>query len=249
MPVCRFIFRIDYPTNFDIIDSPGEIMRTLHDAKKDLWQQMGEAAATHQISATYLSTDKKIYRQLNVEPNSIVIELESADGIPLRSFEEHIEVSTLFELVSTITGEYDIDTVARLGFRIFYFNKLADAHANIMAAYKELSGPRLGAVIEGSLGANNDIGLTFTGKGEDRVGYSFSSGPFRPEETPKFLGHIDHEVFKQSSDFNFICDLDLFDTKFSLAKTSPLKWCRSLFDKQERVINGIEQLIRDNSRN
>ncbi len=70
MPICRFIFRLDFKTNFDIIDSPGKILRFLSDLKKgdeSFFPDLLEDGPKRLITGRYISRDKKnhIISQLN----------------------------------------------------------------------------------------------------------------------------------------------------------------------------------------
>lgn len=70
MPICRFIFRLDFKVNFDIIDSPGRILRFLSDLKKgneSFFPDLLEDGQKRLIAGRYISREKKnhIISQLN----------------------------------------------------------------------------------------------------------------------------------------------------------------------------------------
>ena len=243
MPVCKFIFRIDFPVNFDVIDMPGEIMKIMLNAKKDFWGEAGLNSASRSVTATYKRDDGRLFRQIVIEPRALILDFESTSGLSLAQLDEDQDVSTLFDLANELVDYCEIEQVTRMGYRIFYFNQLGENVEAVLAAFRGFTGPYFTQAVEPLLGPIKDYGYSIEGVANDKVGYRLLTGPFRPVEGPKYLQAIDATKLSEHMPYNFICDLDLFDANFSLAKVPLVKWARNLHPKQTKLLGKIEEVI------
>jgi hypothetical protein len=247
MPVCRLIFRLDFTVNFDVIEHSGEVMRTLWNAfesERNSGFELKENQRNRTIILRYLSENGDFIKHLNVEPTSINGAFESTEGVEIdKLLNDQKGFLFLTKLASQLCEQFRIDTILRSGLRLFYFNKLGSQEGNdvVRAFHKMLNADTI-STLETRLGTIQDYGIVLDGTFDDGVRYHFGTGPYRSEEAQKYFAEIAGN-FSQQTDFDFTCDLDLYENNFSLSSRQLSKMYRPVVAKASEIIQATESEV------
>jgi hypothetical protein len=244
MAICSLIFRLDYKQNFEILNQPGTIMRIIsNEGGKKFWNEFQDSPQNRHIAATYLD-DKKpsLFRQITVDPTTITFSIEFAPGIKLEKIGDNESFTGLSKIVKSLCNNFNIDEILRCGIRIIYFNSIGNNNPNLKTYSNKFFDDKLLGVIEKSIGHPEDYGFSFDGTSNDNIKYRLRFGPYTKDEAKKYLEHV-HENMANNCEFNFICDLDLYELKFSLAQRRPIAWSKPLLEKAQKLINGLENSL------
>lgn len=243
MPVCRLIYRIDFALNFKLIDAPGTIFRLLSSPDREYWETFGEASQQRVISGTFISDKRDYFRSVSIQPQAIVLVFESIAGVDLSTLEADPDFTRMLTIAGAVADEFNIDDVKRMGLRLFYFSKVPGSRADIGGAFRNMIREDVTKAVEGAIGGITDYGIALDGKGEDGIHFHLRYGPVVPEEAHKYFDQIDKVAFEENS-FNFVCDLDLYEKDFALAKAPPAKWVRRLIRKHRSAIAACERSVK-----
>lgn len=246
MHVYRFIFRLDFQPVFDMIDSPGKIMRTLLNEKlgeKKFLPDLLEDSKTHAITAKYASEDKKEMRTLTVEPTSINGSFETVAGVELDSLENYKILGKLLILVNVLRKDFHISSIERCGARFFCFDSVGTKEENSVQKIKSLINGDFSKTIEKIFGTTQDIGIAFDGEHEDKIKYKIKCGPYSNNGKDKYFSLITKQ-FDESINHDLIFDIDLFEEKFVLNEgVSFIKWCVPIINKASTMVNATKDML------
>lgn len=246
MPICRLIFRLDFKVNFEIIEHAGTIMQTLWEAfekenPKNL--ELRENKNNRTVTIRFVSESGDFMRHLNVEPTSIHGAFESIEGVEIdKLLNDTKGFMFLTKLASRLCEKLHVENIIRSGLRLFYLNKLGKQNHDIVRAYQKMFNPEMIGKLENELGTIQDYALILDGAADDGVHYHFSTGPYRAEEAQKFFYEIAN-AFKEQTDYDMICDVDLYENNFSLSNRPLANLYRPIIAKAKHIIETLESQI------
>ena len=250
MPICRFIFRLDFKVNFDIIDSPGKILRLLSDLKKGnepLFLDLSEDGQKRLITGRYISREKKKSYNFTVEPISIHGGMEAVEGVDIEKLEDNDILINLVKTTNKLRKEYHIADLVRCGFRMIFFDNIGDSVENVTLAIKKMLNNNFIQEFTSNIGNIEDIAIALDGTHEDAIKFHFRCGPYHKDEAQKkqYLSLFASTIDKDQ-EFNFIADLDFYEENFSLAEAvSFQKWLQPVISKANNSISTIKSTIED----
>lgn len=244
MAVCRLIFRLDFKLCYDIIDSPGSVMRLIDKTTEGFWSEMRESKHRRGVEGRFLSEDGNLMRLLTVEPNAIIATFETVEGVDFANLPTDESFVGLQKLANKVCEEYKIDLIRRAGIRTMYFNKLGAKDA-VYSAFRKFISSSLLDNTEDTLGRINDYALVFDGDSDAGYKYHLTAGPLlSQEEMSRYFDHIGSK-FVGKPEFDFICDLDLYEQDFSLSKIPLTRWFRPMIEKNAKLVEHIENQLKE----
>jgi hypothetical protein len=246
MPIHKLILRLDYKVNFALLDSPGTILRILNETQKPLWSSYADRRERRQVVAIFQDSDTKPshFRHIAVDPTSTALLFESTVGIPLQRLLADETIAQTIARIDALCQHFGLIDLARLGFRIYYFTNLrAGAEPSVLDAFGSAIDSDLVRAIDSSVGRPSDYGLCVDGRADDKIEYHLRFGPYLAGEQGRYFEIIDSDQFVTQTSPDFVCDLDLYDTGFSLSSISLLKWLGPLVGKQEELLGRLEAII------
>jgi hypothetical protein len=250
MPICRFIFRLDFKANFDIIDSPGKILRFLSDLKKgdeSFFPDLLEDGQKRLITGRYISKDKKKLYNFTVEPISIHSGMETVEGVDIEKLENNDILINLVKTTNKLRKEFHIADLVRCGFRMIFFDNIGDSVENVTLAIKKMLNNNFIQEFTSNVGNIEDIGIALDGTHEDETKFHFKCGPYYKDEAQKkqYLS-LSASAIDKDQKFNFIADLDFYEENFSLAEAvSFQKWLQPVISRANNSISIIKSKIED----
>lgn len=237
MPVCKLIFRVDYPPCFEVLDRAGALMRVISEVGGDMIADLKEAQPQRMVWGE--TTEPTIYRQIQVTPTNLNFTVESSDGMDLRKLEADPSVDRLFRVAHAILTQFKISKLSRVGIRFWYLGRLGKTFS------KKQFGSRIDSSIVGSvsehLGRPEDFGLAFEGLRDDKIRYSVRLGPYQHNEGRKYFAAVAEEISRREGD-NFIVDLDQSEEDFAL-HVSPVKWVGPLLKVADTWVGDLSKLL------
>ena len=244
MPVCRLIFRLDFDLNYDIVEHPGEVMRLIDQLSDDNCE-MKESQQRRGVEGSYVSDDGRVVSEFTVEPRNIVASYELADGFDLDKLAVDEGFLLLTKLSNAVCEKFHINDIKRSGIRIFYFGKVQN-EGGAFTAYRSFINSDLIGGIENSIGDIDDYGINVNGVSEEQIKYSCRTGPLkRDEDYTRYFQRMASKI-SESSSWDFIIDVDLYEQNIAISKIPMHKWFRPKIEKATNLINHIESEIEKN---
>lgn len=239
MPVHRIILRLDFSTNFDIVDKPGVVMRMMKSVPDELLTEIRETTAKRQIIGHHKSDHDSL--TIVVEPTSINFTSESLEGFDLQQLENSVEFSRITRLVQEYYETFHIAEILRIGFRFFAFDSLSESKEERNSRLiRNINGPLISCITE-TLGNITDCGFAFDGNSKDGILFHLRFGPFSGVETKNHLIDFSNE-FDPNEKYDSILDLDLYEMNVSTPKVAFKKYLKPFLEKASTVIKSINSI-------
>lgn len=245
MPVCRLIFRLDFKLNYDIVGAPEKVMRIINESAGSFWSDLGENIKGRLITARNESEENRWGRNITVSPNTISGFFEKHEGFAIEDIENDEIFLNFVKIINRLRGQFRINDLQRCGLRFFYFSKIASEENAVNQAFQRMLDNTLLEEVISSLGEIQDIGIHLEGSHEDKIKYHVNCGTYFKGEAEK-KGYLEYfaNKFDQVKEFDFICDIDLYEDSFFLSEmASYAKWCNPLINKARKFINLGELLL------
>lgn len=244
MRVYRQIFRLDFQhPNFEIINSPGTVMRILSEMGEKYWPEYQDDSANRKIVTTNKDKDKGIFRQMTVEPAALTYLFESTEGISFDSLDTNETLATLFKGVHALRETFKINEIERAGIRFIALSSIKDGNPSLEPFFGELIDSQLVRSITSNVGGIKDFGLSFDGEASDKLSYHCHLGPYAANEAKKyFTSGTANKMEKDGVSANLIVDLDLFETKFAMT-VNAAKWSKTPSLKAKKLVAEIEAYL------
>jgi hypothetical protein len=242
--VFRLIYRLDFPRNYEIINLPGEIVRILvEEPEKDFFSEVGDDRIARKVLGRTIPEDGKVLKAMSVEPTAIVLEYESADGVPISRLEDIPDFKAMLALLEITLNRFKITNINRAGLRLFVFDNVTEKFDRTLQFFKAQVSAGLLDACESSLGQAMDVGFVFEGKAESGLSYNFRTGPFRgASEVRRYLSHV-HPRFAKDSARDVVFDVDVYEQNFSYGRSNA-KWWRPAAETARKVTQRVGDLIR-----
>jgi len=230
MPICRIIFRLDFVKPiYQIIDSPGQLMKIIDTTWQKDTIEIGENYSKRLVSSRYMSKENQEGIIFNVDPKNINF-----------SFEKNVIYSKVIKCTNEIRRSFDINEIKRAGLRVFYFDTLSH---NTKLCFLNTIDKCFTSKIQTSLGAIEDLGISFDGTHDDGIKYHYQTGPYFEREATKYLQYFPG-LFNSNNNYNIVSDFDLYEENFELTATvSIVKWIQSLIEKIKNTTELINLFI------
>jgi len=242
MPVCKVIFRLDFKLHFGIIDSPGKIFEIFWDTLNlgnRPNSQLSKSPVHRIISVQTRDGERGPVASFNASPSTFDGALEKIEGIELLNLLETEPLLSLVRLAGRLCENFNIDIISRSGFRLIYLGKVGDSFQDALASFNGFFKPNYITSVEEKLGRISDVGIIWEGADESGVKYRCHSGPYRSQEAPRYFTSIIDKI-STSSDFDTICDLDLYEQNFSISKRTISNLYRPIVLKANKFIKDLE---------
>ena len=233
MPVHRAIFRLDFKTNFRIIDHPGEILALIDSMPDKFWSELRESRTEREVQATFKSELES--RLISVQPTTAFCAFESSKGYELRNLLDEPVISKVLTLVKQVCDKYQVAEIKRAGFRVFQLEEVTGSKSDSIMRLRKSVDPTLNELVAEGLGEIKDIGLHFDGSHPDGIDYHLRVGPFSADEVSKFFNDIPIEI-GAATQADFIWDIDLYETQFATPNVSLTKYFTPMVDKASNVV-------------
>lgn len=237
MSVNRIIYRLDFNLNYDIVEQPGQIMKLLDRIADDDYV-LKENMQRRGVASVFTSTDGKVITELTVEPQTIVVSYENAEGIDLDKILIDETFLSLTKLTGKVCEKYHINDINRSGFRIFYFGSIQNNEA-AFNAYRSFYDTDLIDVFENFLGDIQDYAVHFNGASTEGIKYHCKTGPLKKDENYNaYFQNMSPDVLP-SDNWGFIVDIDLYEENIAISNIPIHKWFRPKIEKATELINNI----------
>jgi hypothetical protein len=238
------VFRLDFQRpNFDIINSPGTVMKILSGMGEQYWPEFKDDSANRRVSTSSVDKEKGTLRQITVEPTAITFVLELATGIDLNSVDTDDAVSALFKGIHSLCDAFNINEIQRAGIRFTALGEIKESTSGLGAVFNKLIDGELVRSVNASLGDIKDIGLAFDGEGADKLCYHCRLGPFEVNEAAKYLTAPTAKVVEDiGSPTNLIFDLDIYEEKFAMT-VSAAKWSKRPMAKAKQLALEVQSYL------
>lgn len=256
MSVHKIIFRLDFEPNFQIMDSPGEILRLLYESGggKD-WPELGETKEKRAVTGKCFMKEKGWNAAISIEPVAISGHVESIPGLPLDKLEDTAPVSRFFKTANRIRKKFIINQFKRTGFRIFLFETEKETgltRDTCQQAFRGLYHKELLSALQNQLGDFEDAGMAFDGIHEDAIQYHFKWGPYRNGELRQYLQqfdsiykHCSSDPFPHDEDMILTLDIDFFETDHSISESMNLtKWCGPMIERTLKLRKELFEILK-----
>lgn len=210
MRIIKFIFRVDYPLNYSLIDKLGEFLdfiknQTTKKPFKDVKNSI--SIAEHIITSEGTIQENKF--QINLNVSSFNGEVEFIKSIDFND----IMKCQLFSLVESVIEKMQFGKNCdfnRIGLRIYVVDenekfKFESVLENILTKNKSFVGS-----ISKHLDKVNDVGLIFESINDSSDSFRLNLGPYKEKERKKYFT-IDPEIVE-----GLIIDLDVWQSKITI---------------------------------
>lgn len=242
--VYRLIFRLDLQQpSFEIINSPGTVMRIINDMGDKYWPELLDDATNRRIIAKSTDAEKGTFRQISAEPTSMNFVFESAEGIDIDSLDTDKNLAILFKGISALCDNFKINEILRAGIRFTMLSSLKEDNPNLKFCFGELFDSQLIRKVTSRLGAIKDYGFVLEGEDLDKLSYRCQLGPYEVSEANKYFSATTAKKMEENSlPVNLIYDLDLYEAKFAMT-VSAAKWSMKPRLKAKQLSAEIESYL------
>jgi hypothetical protein len=242
MPVYRLVFRLDFNPVFDIFDYPGKVMRILHEekfAEGKFLPDLLEDNTKRAITARYKNDAEGIFRILTVEPVSMHGSLESTSGISIERIEGHDVFRKLVKILNKLRHDFNVNDFKRCGLRFTIFDTVGNDDSSSTLKFIKLIDNTITSEVKEHLGEIRDVGVAFSGIGEDKIGYNIKCGPYSKDGQDKYLRELS-DKFDETTEHDCIFDIDIFEKDFHLTSSvSFAKWCGPAISRADKTVKSI----------
>jgi len=228
-----------------MMNRPGDVVRILNDdpraksSDKSFFTVVKGNQQNSQFWGEHTDSDLRIFRKISFAPKDAFLEIESITGVPLPDLLSNENFKYLSKILSGAGAEFGISKIARAGIRFFYFNRLP---TDVLSRFSSLISDDLTKTVSEHLGDITDFGLNFDGTNENGIQYHLKIGPFLgANETSRYLNNFVKE-FDKETDYNFICDLDMYETNLEILWDKSYQWWRPLAQSAHKLITKIEKI-------
>jgi hypothetical protein len=231
----RILYRLDFPFNDKICDSPGKVIRTIMEVGGEHYPEVGDTPLKRIASAQGSSDGDRIKWQLQVGTLFITLSVEWVVGQKPKNVLSVPEVEDALKLIDELRLKFEVDQLNRAGFRIFLFDKVENL--NTLEKLADQIDGQLATSISAALGEAKDLAIVLQGEGNDGVNFRISIGPCFEHERNRYieiLGHVD-----DFASYNLVCDIDLSQMNFRSKGQTSKAWIKSLTQR----ITDLEQKI------
>lgn len=245
MKILRAIYRLDYARNYEMINKPGTVGRLIQETKGiDYFDFFGEDRNARRILVRRLVESEGRFRSFSAEPVAIVCEIEAKDGVEIGELDRDPDFTGLCAIASALSKEFGINLFERVGLRLFLFGSHGKSLPRLKTSFQSLADANLVAQVAQTLGPISDLGYSFDGTSESKVGYHFRMGPFLgADEIQKYFSNINN-LIKDSINYDTVIDLDLFETKLAYTAASTLKWTRPHLDTASDIAKRVAEMLK-----
>jgi len=244
MLVCKIIFRLDFRRqNFEILDSPGKVMKIMHELGEEFWSEFQDTPQSRVLTAVFRDKEGcSRFRQLTVDPSMLNFMIEDAKGIELTGLESNESYVMIFKGIQALCDTFKISELQRAGLRFYCLGSIGDNNTDLRSVFEKFIDDSLLGIIRTSIGGPEDYGIHLDGSDKDKIKYHLQFGPYAKEEARRYFEQV-HEQITERMSGNFICDLDMYEENFALKYTRPIVWTKPLVTKAQKLTKGIEELI------
>lgn len=236
------IFRLDfqYP-NFDIIDSPGTVMRILSEMGDKYWSEYQDDSTNRKVVTTSRDEKKGTLRQITVAPTVLTYIFESSEGVNLESLDANETLATLFKGVQAILEKFKINDIERAGIRFVILGSIKEGNPKLESHFCNLADKTIIRDITSNLGSISDFGLSFDGQAADKLKYHCHLGPYSSitESKKRFNVETSKKMEEDGLLANLILDLDFYEEKFAMT-VNAAKWSKAPAIKAIKLAKEIE---------
>lgn len=244
MRVYRLIFRLDFQRpNFDIIDSPGTVMRILNEMGEKYWPEFQDDSINRKVVTTNNDKEKGTFRQMTVEPTAVTFSFESTVGISINSLDTDETIVALFKGVNALCDNFKINEIERAGIRFTILSSVKEGNPSLEPLFGVLVDSRLVSNVTSHLGNIKDFGLSFDGEASDKLSFHCHFGPYGPGEAKKrFTPTTAKKMEEDGAPANIIFDIDLYEAKFAMT-VSAAKWSKKPTLKAAKLATEVEAYL------
>lgn len=245
MLVYKMIFRLDFRRqNFDILDSPGKVMKIMHELGEKFWSEFQDTPQSRVLSAVFRDNERcSRFRQLTVDPSMMNFTLQDAKGIELAGLASNDSYITLFKGIQELCDTFKINELRRAGLRFLCLGSIGDNNTDLRPVFETFLDGDVLKIIQTSIGDQEDYGIHLDGFDKDKIKYHLRFGPYRKEEAGRYFEQV-HEQITEGTSANFICDLDLYEENFALKyQQRSIAWTKPLVIKVQKLTDSIAELI------
>lgn len=243
MAIHKFIYRLDYKTNYEIMNRPGDVARLIVESRKDFFEEIGETNQWRQVVGKWAKS-KRLHREITVDPRSFIYGVETVDGVPAADLDDFESFADGVAVLDALRGAFGIQEFTRAGIRLWFFEEsplaFEKARDHVLARMdsKLLDGVRQ------SLGDIGDLGIRLDGVSAAKVKYHFQAGPFQGKaEVGRYLNKVAAE-FPADTRTNFVFDIDQFEENFTYGAATVRKWVGPLVASAASSVKSYLSMLR-----
>lgn len=259
MKVHRVLLRFDFEIKYDILDRPGQVMKSMSDTGAGFWSEIGESASDRKIRAVFEQRSEDTpwitessYR-VWVDPTTVLADCEFLHPIHSSNILKDEKFSKIANWMNVFFEQYGIKKIERAGLRVYAFEKVSTFDDVREYYLKSAINPDHVAALSKVFGAVSDVGVRFDTTFPDGVKLHFHSGPckFSTGEYRNYLKSMVPSLDLLSGsddgggarDLDLVVDADIYENKFQLP-SSPRRWAQQKLDLVNEVLSANLERIR-----
>ena len=238
--VIKWIFRIDYRLNFEMLNSPGTVLSCLFSEGDDFWDSVNEAANKRTFTGSIHKANSQYYH-LSIDPQFIVAISESALGSNLASLSEDRTFNSADRLIERVLSQFKISNIERAGIRLFIFDGERDTLSDNVGSFMRLVNRDYFNSLSGELGDINDLAVILEGCTNDKINYRHQFGPYTSQDRTKFYENLKlpEENPSESIPYKMCFDIDLSEKNISFSGLTMKRWCKTKWPKADDVVKSV----------
>ncbi len=239
--VFKIIFRLDFPINYSIMNTPGTLLKMLQKKDDDQWntQEIGHKA----VPEFRVKKNEELDAfTLTVSARSIIGLWDTKTAIALQDVHESHVFRLLTKLTDEILEEFQIHELERCGLRSFFYIPCGNDHEAAFKVLAESFDTQVIGIAESTSGVIKDFGMTLEGEFSEHSGFRVMFGPLAPLQLNQFAELIQLTDEDHPAHGAVMADVDIFEKNFSLAYASFRRWCRErwkTFNEFSGALTGI----------
>jgi hypothetical protein len=242
MKIHRLIYRLDYPTSYELMDRPGEVAKILEATRRGLFDDIGETGQWRATTARS-SNVKGTSVEMTVDPKSIVAVMERVDGVDPAKLAE----TSLFDGITAVMDEFcrvfKLGPFTRGGFRLFILESIGVGPEAVRAKCLQSFGTDVSGAVIGNLGEIRDVGFNFDGQSADKISFHCRFGPYvGKSEVERYFPKTGKD-FPEKTIYDLIFDIDQYEENFSYSAATSRRWWRPLAKNAEQVVDSVAKAL------
>ena len=229
MKIVKYVFRVDYPINYSLIDKLGEYLDYIsHLTKKEPYTKVknGIDVSSHIISSSGFIKEDKFIITLSLESFNGEIEFKDStnfnDIIKCQLFNL---VEDVIEKLKSSNNEYK-----RIGLRIYVIDANENFKFDKILKYQLKLNESLISSVSKHIPEFNDIALTLESINDDKESIRINIGPYKAKENQKYF-KLDPKI-----DEGLIIDLDAWQNKIIIPKFKIIEMIKQKINLYSRIL-------------
>lgn len=236
MPVHKVVFRADFSEScYSVLDKQGTVLSLMNSHSDKGWSELRDGDDHSKVAIFRDGDPVSFYQNVAFSYNSLAFCIEFSKAIDIEDIYSSDKYTKTFKICQALLNEFSINKFRRCGIRIYH----TDTIAGIDSVHDRFSSslhPDIAKITSDILGSQEDYMIRMVGKHQNNIKYSVSFGPHKADENKRFFENT-YESIQDSTDVNFIYDLDLYEHEVFDKSKNIIHWTKPLLLSAAKYIN------------